>query len=363
MPNAQASAHPQIVWKADIGEGASSDYKLMAHPVLSRGLIYTMDAQGLVRSFDARTGEKKWERDTAAQGSEGPAIGGGLAVDGDVVYATTGKGFVYALQAKTGEVKWQKALLKPLRAAPTVADNRVYVVSIDNDLHALDALSGEVLWHHAGITESATLMGASSPAVESDSVFVAYNSGEIFGLRAQNGRMSWNYSLAAPAQVGALPAIADIRGLPVNDQGRIYAISHSGRFAALDQKTGGRIWEADIGGIDTPVVSGDAVFVYGGEGQLIALTRDSGRVIWVAPLPKHVDAKDKDSDPIVWTGPVLASGQLWMVNSQGKMEGFSPENGASLNRVDLGNPVYLSPIVVDRTFFVVTDNGKLIALR
>jgi outer membrane protein assembly factor BamB len=322
-----------------------------------------MDAEGLVRSFNVKNGDKIWERDTTPKNSENAAIGGGLALDGDMLYATTGFGDVCALQAKTGQIKWRRPLLKPLRAAPTVANARVYVVSVDNELNALDAATGEILWHHSGITENATLMGASSPAAQGDSVFVAYNSGEIFGLRVQNGRMSWSYSLASAAQVGALPAIADIRGLPVVDRGRLYAISHSGRFAAIDQRTGERVWEADIGGIDTPVVSGDAVFVYGSNGQLIALARSNGRILWAKALPKYVDPEDKDSDALIWAGPVLAGGKLWMVNSQGKMASFSSQDGSAETKIDLGDPLYLSPLVVDRAFYVVTDDGTLIALR
>jgi outer membrane protein assembly factor BamB len=362
-PHIQASKEPRIVWRADIGEGSSSDFKILARPVVSRGLVFTMDAEGKISCFDAETGKKIWDKDTTPKESDNPAIGGGLAVDGETLYATTGFGEVHALETKTGEAKWKKALLKPLRAAPTVADNRVYAVSIDNDLHALDAEKGEILWHQSGISESAALMGASSPAVQGDIVVVAYNSGEIYGLRAQNGRVSWNYSLAAPAQVGALPAIADIRGLPVIDQGRIFAISHSGRIAAVDQRTGDRVWETDIGGIDTPVVSGDAVFVYGADGQLIALTRDTGRVMWVASLPQFEDPKDKSSDRVVWSGPILAGGNLWMVNSQGILAGFSPLDGAPRSHVDIGEPVYVSPIIANRTFYVVTDEGTLIALR
>ncbi|MDD4615621.1 MAG: PQQ-binding-like beta-propeller repeat protein [Alphaproteobacteria bacterium] len=363
VPNAQASTSPKILWKADIGAGSSSDFKLLAHPVASRGFIYTMDAEGRVRCLDAETGRRVWDVDTTPKESDEPAMGGGLAIDGDTLYATTGFGDVYALDLKSGKTKWQKSLLKPLRAAPAVFDNRIYVVSVDNDLNALDAADGQILWHQSGITESAALMGAASPAVQGDVVVVAYNSGELFGLRTQNGRVSWNYSLAAPAQVGALPAIADIRGLPVIDHGQVFAISHSGRIATIDQKTGDRIWESDIGGINTPVVARDAVFIYGGDNELIALTRATGRPIWVVKLQKNEDPEDKGSDRVVWTGPIMAGEKLWMVNSLGEFKSFSPQTGAAETKIDLGSAAYLSPIVANKTFYVVTDNGKLLALR
>ena len=363
VPHADVSMHPKILWKESIGAGSDSDFKLLAHPVIDRGVIYTMDAHGVVRAFAAASGDEKWRVETTPPKVDDDAIAGGLAVDGTALYVTTGFGDVLALDTQKGAVLWRRALLKPLRAAPVFADHRVYVISIDNDLNALDARTGDVLWHQSGIAESATLMGASSPAVDGDTMIAAYNSGEVFALRAQNGRALWNYSLAAPAQVGALPAIADIRGLPIVDHGYVYAISHSGRIASIEQRSGERVWETDIGGIDTPVVSGDAVFLYSGDNRLIALSRDKGRALWAQALPKLVDPMDKNSDRIVWTGPVLAGDRLWMVNSQGSLASFSPENGAPLDSIDIGKPIYLTPIVADHTLYVVSDDGTLIALR
>ncbi len=363
IPNVEASPQPEEIWTSSIGEGSSSKFKLLARPVAAKGAVYTMDAEGNVRAFDSQTGDRLWDMETAPPDSDDPAIGGGLAVDGPTLYATTGFGEVHALDSKSGATKWMRPLQKPLRAAPTVADNRVYVVSIDNELIALDASSGDVLWRHSGIAESAALMGAASPAVDGDMVVAAYNSGELYALRVQNGRALWSYSLSAVAQMGAMPAIADIRGLPVIDRGRIFAISNSGRIAAIDQRTGDRIWEADIGGINTPVVAGEAVFVFGNDGNLVALSRETGRALWVQPLAKHEDPEDKESDPVAWTGPILAGGKLWMVNSLGLMQAFSPESGLPYESVDIGKAMYVAPIVLDQTYYVVTDCGKLIALR
>ncbi len=363
LPALDAASSPHLLWRDSIGAGSGSDQKLLASPVAGRESIYAMDAKGVVSALDLETGHKKWTFDTTPKERDDPAMGGGLALDGPTLFATTGFGEVLAIDAGTGVLKWRKALLNPLRAAPTVAEGRVYALSIANDLNALDAETGEILWHQAGASESATLMGASSPAVIEDTVIAAYNSGEIFALRAQNGRALWNYMLAAPASVGALPAIADIRGLPVVDRGAVYAISHSGRIAAIDQRTGERLWESDIGGINTPVLAEDALFLYGGDHQLMALARVNGRVMWIRSLDKREKPEEPDSDPLVWTGPLLAHDRLWMVNSAGFLIAFSPDDGAPLERIELGSPAYLSPILVNKTLYILTDEGKLVALR
>ena len=362
LPNAGLGDHPREVWRVDVGNGSDSDYKLLARPVVSHGHIYTMDARGLVTAFETAKGHQLWEFNSTPEDQE-DTIGGGIGVDGDTVYATTGFGEVIALGADNGKVKWRHSLQKPVRAAPTIADGRVYAVTIDNEMTVLDAGNGDVMWHHNGIAESATLMGASNPAVEGDSVVIAYSSGEIYNLRAENGRVSWNYALSAATQGGALPGISDIRGLPVIDHDRVIAVSHSGHAASIDHRTGDRNWEADIGGINTPVVSGDTVFILSNDNQLVALSRESGRVLWGHELQKLSDPKKKDSDKVSWAGPVMAGSRLWLTNSLGQLVSFSAVDGKQIDSIDIDKPSYIAPIVADRTIYVVTDNGELLALR
>ena len=363
VAHAALAAAPQEIWRSGIGHGSSGYFKLLARPVVSGGKVFTLDARGEVAAFKGSDGDELWRFDTTPPDRDDEAMAGGLGVSGDLVYVTTGFGEVLALKAADGGVVWRKMLGKPLRAAPTIADGRVFAVSIDNELNALAATNGEILWHHNGIAENASLMGASNPAVADDSLVVTYSSGEIFDLRTQNGRVAWTDLLAMPERVGALPAIADIRGLPVIDRGRVYAISHSGRMAAIDQRTGERVWDADIGGINAPLVSGNAVFVVDNDNNLLALARDSGRILWIREMQRLKDPEDRDSAPVFWWGPVLAGGRLWLTNSLGNLVSFSPQDGAPQSKQELSNAFFIPPLVAGETLYVLSDNGKLIALR
>lgn len=363
VPHPELPDNPQVVWQADIGAGSSRDYRLLARPVVKNDRVYTIDAKGRVSAFASKNGDRIWRIDTTPEDRDDDAIGGGIAASGDRLYVTTGFGEVLALDAAKGKIIWRKNVGKPYRAAPTVNSDRIYAVSIDNELNVLSATNGEILWHHNGITESASLMGASSPAVSGDVAIVTYSSGEIFSLRAQNGRVAWTDVLAVPAQVGALPAIADIRGLPVIDRGRAYAISHSGRMVSIDLRSGERIWENDIGGTNMPVVSGDVVYVLSNDNELVALTRDGGRVVWIQPLQRLEDPDDRESDPIFWSGPLLAGNKLWLTNSEGQLMAFSPADGKPVVDLELGGAFFIAPIVAGGTLYMVSDDGDLIAMR
>lgn len=363
MPNLFLSPRLKEVWREGVGEGSDSNYRLLASPVAAKGIIYTLDAQGQISATKAETGDEVWSFDTTPEDRDEKAISGGLAIDNNTLFATTGFGEVLALQADDGKIIWRRMLTNPLRAPPTVSGDRLYVVSIENELTALNVRTGQVEWHHNGIAENATLMGASSPAAHGESVIVAYSSGEIYDLRPENGRVMWNYVLSTPTQVGALPAIADIRGLPVVDGGRVYAVSHSGRMASIDLRTGDRVWETDIGGINTPVLAANALFVLSNDGHMLALDRDTGRILWVHELQHFVDPKDHDSDPLYWSGPVLADGKLILVNSLGQIVEFSAIDGVQLDVVELDEPLFVPPIIVDGTIYVITDDAHLVALK
>jgi outer membrane protein assembly factor BamB len=361
--NLALAAIPKKIWRVDVGDGSNGDFKLLARPVVSDGRIFTMDARGDVSAFSTAQGDKIWDFDTTPEDRDVKAMGGGLGVDSGVLYVTTGFGEVLALKTKEGSVIWRTMVGKPLRAPPTIEGGRVFVVTIDNELDALSTANGEILWHHNGIAESATLMGASSPAVSGDGVVVTYSSGEVFNLRVQNGRVAWTDVLATPAQVGALPAIADIRGNPVVDHGVVYAVSHSGRMAAIDMRTGDREWDADIGGTNTPVVAENAVFVLSNDNELIALTRQSGRIIWIRELQKLKDPNDHDSDRVFWYGPILAGGKLWLTNSLGHMVAYSATDGNERVDEEFDRPFFMPPIVAGGVIYALSDDGKLTALK
>ncbi len=350
---------PLEIWGDSIGSGSNRNFKLLASPVVGLNAVYAMDSIGRVSAYDLTTGDRHWRVDTTPSSRDGDAMGGGIALESNVLYATTGFGEVVALRASDGSVLWRRGLAKPIRAAPSVAEGRVFAITIENETYALDAKTGQIMWRHSGIAESASLMGASSPAVHGDTVVVAYSSGELFGLRSQNGRVVWSEVLAVPIQKGALPAIADIRGLPVIHQGRVFAISHSGRMVSIDERSGERAWESDLGGFNTPCVAGSAVFVVTNDNELVALARDSGRVVWIAELQKLSKPSDRDSKPVIWSGPILAGGRLWLTNSLGFLSAYDPETGYVLYDKEVAEPFYLAPVVANRTMVLLSDDGKL----
>lgn len=353
---------PRPVWSADAGSGSDDDAPILSGPVVSNGIVYTMDADAVVAAHAASDGRLIWRADIEPLEEDDGNWGGGLAVDQGLVFAATGFAQVVALTAEGGQEVWRTDVSGPLRAAPTAFDGRVFAVTKDNQLFALDAKTGDVLWSHTGFEETAGLIGSASPAVDGDIVVVPYSSGEIFALRVENGRQLWGENLAAIRRSDAVSALADIRGRPVIDRGRVYAISHSGRMVAIDLPTGRRLWEASLGGVNQPWVAGDFIFVLTSDALVVALTARDGRIRWLTPIGLY-ENPEKRRGRINWSGPVLVGDRLIVSGSHGVALSLSPYTGDIIGELDMPDAVSLPPAVANKTLYFLTDEARLVAYR
>lgn len=362
MHHLEAAVDLKEIWSSGFGDGGDDEERLLSAPIVVGDRVFTVDVDYEVTAFDAKDGDVVWRKEVEIPDEDDDAFGGGLAFEGGVLYLSTGYAKLIALKAGDGEELWRVHVDAPMRAAPAVAKGVVLVATVDNQSVAFDAKDGEELWSHTGFSETAGMLGGSSPALNDEMAVVPYSSGEVFALAAKNGRVSWNGTLTSLRRVDALSSLADIRGAPVIDRGVVYALSQAGRMAAFDLRSGARIWEKRIGGINTPWIAGDFLFVLANEGHLVAMTRRGGRVRWLTSLPIWEDPEDP-VDPISWVGPVLAGDRLVLGNSLGEVWTISPYTGKILGRVDVDDPVRVAPVVAGGTIYVQTEGGRLIAFR
>ena len=349
-------------WTADIGTGGGYRRKILAQPLVADGSVFTMDSDGEVSAFALANGNRQWRFDTN-EDADGYNIGGGLAVDKGTVYAVNGMRDLVALDAAKGTQRWRKSLVTPARSSPTVAEGRLFLTTIDDQLLALSAEDGSTLWTHRGLGGGTAMLGQPAPAYASGLVVVGFGSGEIVGLRADTGSTVWSDGLGSARLHSALTDFTAIRGAPVIANNLVYAIGMGGLAVAIDLPTGRRVWERQITGEDTPCVAGNWVFLVSVEQDMIALNARDGRIAWVTPLPRWGD-EEKHKDPLTWYGPVLAGDRLVVTGTTEEALSVSPYTGALLGRQKMsGVASPVSPVVADGTLLVVSDDARLMALR
>ena len=344
------------VWRADIGEGATDEIPLITQPIVIDGRIFTLDTEGNLSAFSISDGDRLWRSEVNPEDDD-EVIAGGIASGGGLIYVTNGYNQVLAVNPGNGDVVWKQPIPAASRAAPTVINNRVFVTTLDS-LLALDSGDGRVLWEHSGVSDNASLVGAASPAANQDIVVPVFSSGEIMALRIENGSVAWTDNLSNIRGLGGLSTITDIKALPVIDKGLILAISFSGRFVAIDERTGTRVWQREISGSQTPWMAGNHIFVLSSENQLIAMGRETGSIRWITELPRF-----EDEDPLVFTGPVLAGGRLILAGTDGRIIEVAPETGDILRQWDAGNTITIPPIIAGETLYLLERDGTLSAYR
>lgn len=369
-----AAANLSIAWRKGFGEGASRGRYVTAPPVAADGKVFVMDAEARIVAVDARSGDQVWRTGTNPGDNKRDklAFGGGMAYADGKLYVASGYREVLQMDASTGAIGWRTKTSESIHGAPTVAGGRVFVVALDNTLLTFDAATGAASWTYQALSESARILSASSPAVSGDTVVAAFGSGELVALRVANGNDLWNEALSRASRTSALSEIRDIPGRPAIYQGDVFAVSHSGVFAATDLRTGQARWSLPVVGVTAPWPAGDVVYVVSKTGEVICAARETGQIYWIRELNEGFKAKrrggvfgiggQRTTRPI-WSGPLLAGERLILVGQTGELVALNAKTGEIVKRLELKGASTISPIAMGDTVYVVTQEADLIAIR
>lgn len=343
------------LWRTDIGEGSSDKGRLTAVPIVYQNRIFTLDARGSVSAISASGGGRIWRVDLSPENEKGQeGYGGGMAVDAGRLYVTTGFGTVVALNPANGEIIWNRKMGIPIRSSPTAANGKVYFVTTESRMFALDGKDGNQLWTYRGVPASANLLSNVSPAISGNHLVVPFPVGDViaYNIGAGAGKRLWVESLAQGRRGTSLGTLSD-PARPVIDRGVVFAVGHGGRMIATAVDTGTRLWTKSISSTQTPWASGNLVFVVDTKGKLFALTRKEGQIRWVTDLPSGG----------TWNGPVLASGRLWLVSSTGLMVGVNAKTGQVSTQREIGDSIHIAPVIAAGRMYILSDEARLYAMN
>ena len=363
------------IWTVDVGK-ASTRSRLTSPPIVVNDRVFVVDAEATVSSFNAENGELIWETELAPElkerfrlrelfrrtGAAEIGFGGGVAFDQGQVFVTSGFGFVAALNAITGEEQWRVETSAPVRTPPTAHRGFVFFTTNTNEFIALNQRTGENEWTFQSFEETARFLSSASPAAAGDLVVAPFSSGELVAFIADSGRAMWEETLARQSRLTALSSLNDIAGSPVIDRGLVFVVSHGGRLAAIDIRSGRAVWETTVASLQMPWVAGDFLFVVSVDGELACISRNDGGVIWVSQLPRYENEK-KRKGRITWAGPVLAGDHLVLVSNDREIVKVSPVTGEIAGRAKIRGGSVVAPVIANEKLFILTEGGKLIAMR
>ena len=172
----------------------SLDTPARSSPTVAEGRLFVTMIDDRLLALSADDGTTLWTHrglggGTAMLGQPAPAYSGGLVVAG------FGSGEIAAMRADTGNAVWSDGLgsarlhsaltdFTAIRGAPVISGSLVYAIGMGGLAVAIDLPTGRRVWERQ-------ITGEDTPCVAGDWVFVVSVEQEMVAMNARDGRIAW----------------------------------------------------------------------------------------------------------------------------------------------------------------------------
>lgn len=334
----------KILWQAKIGAAEDADFT----PVIEAGYAYVASSAGELLKLDASNGSQLWRVDI------GEKISGGVGVGGSLVMVGTQRGMVYAYDI-SGKLQWKSKLSSEVLSAPKYFDGLVIVRTGDSRIFGINAHDGSRKWVYDRTTPALTLRGSAGVLVDGGVVYAGFAGGKLAAVRADNGKMLWEASVAQPKGVTEIERIADITSLPVVDGPLIYAVAYQGKIAAVDRASGRVVWNRDISSLSGLSAEDARIFVSHAMGSVYSLDYTTGKTFW-----RQAALKNRRL-----TAPLPMASLIAVGDFEGYVHFLSREDGAIASRIKTNNSAILPQMAQmnSNTLLAQTRDGGIYAIQ
>jgi outer membrane protein assembly factor BamB len=334
----------KVLWQAELGESTNFDFV----PVVEAGYVYAASSKGEVAKFDAVSGKQEWRV------KSGVVLSGGVGVGGSLVMVGTQTGWVYAYDI-AGKFLWKAKLSSEVLSAPRYFDGLVIARSGDNHIYGLSANDGTRKWVYDRTGPALTLRSSVGVIVDGGAVYAGFGGGKLVALRADNGKMLWEASVAQPKGVTEIERIADITSLPMVDGPLVYAVAYQGKIAAVDRMTGRVMWAREISSVSGLSMDDGRIFLSHATGSVYALDFNTGKSFW-----RQGVLKNRNLTLPLPMGSLVAVGDL-----EGYVHFLNRDDGAMASRIQIGSSAVMPTMALinNNTLIAQTRDGVLYAVQ
>lgn len=243
------------------------------------GKLFVINFDGLLRSFDAVTGQAGWSTQLPGQyafSSPPTAVNGIVYVGG----AGSG-GTLYAVDESNGSVIWSAPVANGDQSSPTVSSDGVFV-SYPCQVYKFDPITGSSRWHYSGPCSGG---GGRTSVYANGLLYVRdWTSSVAKIFDAATGNEVGTFS--APSQT-PIPAFSTQTGF----------FQRAGTLQAVDLNTGSPLWSFTGDGmlVSAPIVINEFVIVGSSSGNVYALDAVSGSPVWSKSAGAGIAAPDEQN--------------------------------------------------------------------
>ncbi|MBV8604495.1 MAG: outer membrane protein assembly factor BamB [Pelomonas sp.] len=333
----------KVVWSSRID---SLDFPLA---IAARDHAFVVaGTDGVVQALASADGHALWRADA------GRKLTAGVGSDGRFAAVVTRDNELVVFDA--GKQRWKTTLPTPAVTAPFVAGERVFVLTLDREVFAYDALDGRKLFDVSRPGDSLTLAKAGVLGAWQDTLVVGQGS-RMTGLDPLRGSLRWEAAVANPRGTNEVERLADLVGpLERNDRsGNILcARAYQSAVGCVDAERGAPLWLRNSSGTDG--IGADAEQVYGTDdsSRLFAWKIKNGDTAWMAEQFRHREL-----------GVPIAVGKFVLVGDfEGYVHFVDRLTGKTVARVPTdGAPITVAPVELDGVVLFATSKGGLFAIK
>jgi outer membrane protein assembly factor BamB len=339
----KSTATARIVWHASVGAADTYDFT----PAQDGTAIFAASADGTIVRLDTATGKQIWKI------AAGEKLSGGVGAGENLVLVGTPKGMVLAFD-QNGKALWKSKVSSEVLSAPKISNGIVVVRSGDSRIFGIDPVDGKRKWVYERAIPTLALRSSAGVALDGGIAYAGFAGGKLIALKADDGKLLWETSVAQPKGATEIERIADITSLPVVDGRVVYAVAFQGKIAAIDRASGKVMWNRDISSYTGMSSEGVRVYVTHSGGAVYAMDYTNGKSYWrqggllnrqvTAPLPVGAD---------------IAVGDL-----EGYLHFLSHDDGSFVARIKTdSSPVMAQMLDIgNATVLLQTRNGGLYAV-
>lgn len=283
-----------LKWKVD------SKANISGGPALIQDQIVVGTREGKVLSFRASDGVFQWETTLTGGVIAAPAGGNGM------IFVNALDGSITALNANDGHQLWRSSLHSPAimlnrSSRPIVTDNHVIVGFANGKLVALNRLDGSVDWEREiavpkGRSDIQRMVDISAdPVVHQNRLYVVSYQGRLAALELESGTPIWERDMSSYSGIAVAPHA-------------LYVSDASGVVWALDHQKGEVLWKQEgLSGrrLSGPAVAGHTLVVGDDDGLLHWMSLQDGKLISRIPAT----SRGIEATPIVVKNRIYSLGQ------------------------------------------------------
>ena len=356
-------------WQVNTNQMIDDKNPYLPDPIYLSQNLFLLNNYGILYKIEANKGKLIWNKsifknlENTIIGT--PAISGKLSNDGKVtIYAHNGYDEIQAINGDNGELIWKKKHYLPIRGGITSYKNSILISDFDGNILSINNENGTTNWSVFLGSDYNSVYTSARPIVAKNKIIVPGTGGAFFILSGDKGQVLWNENISSNKQLPKIFHSGDIIDNPIYYEGKIYIVSQSGFTAASDINTSEELWNVAVGGLETPTLSGETIFVNGHMGLLTAIDIKTGKLRWKKKYPSYIneDSIFSNKEIAIYKGPTLLDSKVLISNLDGKIIIIDANNGNEIDTLNI-DKLALSPIPADKKLFLLTAKGKLLAYK